>query len=92
MELGHAQKLEAVGSLAAGIAHEINTPIQFVNDNAHFLRDAFQAISGVVAKYEIVCEAVTRGSPISQLVADAAAERNMVDWDFLHAEIPKAID
>ena len=37
VELRHAQKLEAVGGLAAGIAHEINTPIQFVGDNTRFL-------------------------------------------------------
>jgi signal transduction histidine kinase len=41
IELRHAQKLEAVGQLAAGLAHEINTPIQYVGDNLHFLREAF---------------------------------------------------
>ena len=39
-ELQHAQKLEAVGQLASGIAHEINTPIQFIGDNVRFLGDA----------------------------------------------------
>jgi two-component system, NtrC family, sensor kinase len=41
IELGLAQKLEAVGRLAAGIAHEINTPIQYISDSVHFLRSAF---------------------------------------------------
>jgi signal transduction histidine kinase len=46
-ELRHAQKLEAVGRLAAGIAHEINTPIQFIGDNLRFLADAFRALDSV---------------------------------------------
>jgi len=49
VELGLAQKLEAVGRLAAGIAHEINTPIQYVNDSVHFLKDAFEELHRAVA-------------------------------------------
>ena len=45
VELHQAQKLEAVGQLAAGIAHEINTPIQFIGDNTQFLQDAFSGLS-----------------------------------------------
>lgn len=44
LELVHAQRLEAVGRLAAGIAHEVNTPVQFIGDNLHFLADAFDAL------------------------------------------------
>lgn len=41
-ELAHAQKLESVGRLAAGIAHEINTPVQFVGASLHFMREGMR--------------------------------------------------
>jgi len=43
IELRQAQKLEAVGRLAAGVAHEINTPIQYIGNNVGFLRDSLPA-------------------------------------------------
>jgi signal transduction histidine kinase/CheY-like chemotaxis protein len=49
LELGLAQKLEAVGRLAAGIAHEINTPIQYIGDSVHFLASAFEEMLTVIA-------------------------------------------
>jgi len=40
-QLRQAQKIEAIGTLAAGIAHEINTPMQFIMDNTVFLEKSF---------------------------------------------------
>lgn len=91
IELRHAQKLEAVGRLAAGIAHEINTPIQFVGDNTRFLRDAFADISRVLGKYQRLKQQLD-GRPVDQELANEIAEtENSVELGYLMEEIPKAI-
>jgi signal transduction histidine kinase len=83
VDLRQAQKLEAVGRLAAGIAHEINTPIQFVGDSTRFLEDAFVALSGVVQACE---EAV----PPEALDALHRLQEE-ADLDYLREQVPKAI-
>jgi two-component system NtrC family sensor kinase len=50
IELAQAEKLRAVGQLASGIAHELNTPIQYVGDNVAFLQGAFEALSALMAR------------------------------------------
>ncbi len=83
--------VEAVGRLAAGIAHEINTPIQFVGDNTRFLRDAFADISRVLGKYQRLKQQLD-GRPVDQELANEIAEtENSVELGYLMEEIPKAI-
>src|SRR6185436_5338162 len=50
-DLAQAQKLESVGRLAAGVAHEINTPVQFVSDSVSFVREAMDDLSQIVDRY-----------------------------------------
>ena len=93
IELRHSQKLEAVGSLAAGIAHEINTPVQFVGDNLRFLRDAYTDLNKVRDKYQRLREAAAADGEAEKRLAEEVSEiEKAVDVDYLMAEIPKAID
>jgi two-component system, NtrC family, sensor kinase len=91
VELRHAQKLEAVGRLAAGIAHEINTPIQFVGDNTRFLQEAFRGVEGLLLKYEEFRRAA--GERVEPGLAEELAQaEEQADWAYLKAEVPKALE
>lgn len=91
VELRHSQKLEAVGALAAGIAHEINTPIQFVGDNTRFLQDAFRDVAKMIKAYEQLRESTTNGTEAIATEAVLEAHKK-AEWEYLEVEIPKALE
>ena len=91
VELLHGQKLQAIGSLAAGVAHEINTPVQFVGDNVRFLHDAFADLANLLEQHEFLYLEIRDGVQKPALEAlDQARQR--VDLEFLRKEIPVALD
>ncbi len=90
-ELALAQKLEAVGRLAAGVAHEINTPVQFVGDSMAFIEEAFGELRAVLAGYAELEAAAKRGEPLSALLERAAKIREEHDLDYVIEEAPPAL-
>lgn len=91
-QLAHAQKMESIGQLAAGIAHEINTPTQYVGDNLEFLREAFAGASRLLAKYAELAEAAKTGSVPEALLTAVQAAAEEADLDYLSKHIPRAIE
>lgn len=91
-QLLHAQKLESIGQLSAGIAHEINTPIQYVGDNINFLSDSFSELTELVDNIKKLVEDADKSSQHSDIAKQILEIMKSADIDYLLQEVPDAID
>ncbi len=90
-ELLHVQKMESIGTLAGGIAHEINTPIQYIGDNLQFIGDSIDEVMNLLTGYEALAGEAELKNASSGLMQQFKAQAEDADLEFLRAEMPSAV-
>ncbi len=89
LELRISQRLEAVGQLAAGIAHEINTPIQFIGDSAHFLRNSVGNLEQLIERYRAIIDTADVLEQ-AELREQVRVAEDAADLEYLRERVPAA--
>ena len=91
-QLGIAQKMESIGLLASGIAHEINTPIQYAGDSVRFLKEALTDSFALLAEQTALLEQVAQLPDFSAPVRRVEELAEEIDIAFLREEAPRAVE
>jgi two-component system, NtrC family, sensor kinase len=97
-KLAQANRLESIGQLAAGVAHEINTPMQYVTDNTRFLSDIFDEVTGTLRRTAVLLGEdmaellrADPDSPVNTEVQRVREDLAQIDLDFIVTEVPQAL-
>jgi signal transduction histidine kinase len=90
-ELTLAQRMRAIGQLASGIAHEINTPTQYIGDNTRFLQGAFDSVDGLLGCLDRLLQAARTNTVSDDMLKEVEAKLAEADLGYLAREIPLAI-
>ena len=91
MQLNIAQKMESIGRLAAGIAHEVNTPTQFISDNTHFLTDSMGQFAAAITAFRDFVAKLPAGAVDPAALAALKQAEASAELDYLLEEIPRAL-
>jgi two-component system, NtrC family, sensor kinase len=91
-QLLQSQKLGAIGQLAAGVAHEINTPMQFIGDNLHFARTAIGDLLTLVDMLRTTVEQARQQSPTEERLAELAQAEIDLDFEYTRDALPTTIE
>jgi PAS domain S-box-containing protein len=92
VELLAGRHMALLGTLAAGIAHEINTPVQFVGDSIHFLRDTAKDLLDLLDKIQRLHREALAGMPIGEMVSAAAKAEEEADLSYVRQNMPQAFE
>jgi PAS domain S-box-containing protein len=90
-QVNMAQKLQSIGQLAAGIAHEINTPIQYIGSNISFLSDSFEQLLKTNNLYKSLMDKARSSTDIAHDIEEVSHHIEELDLEFLLDEIPHAV-
>jgi signal transduction histidine kinase len=91
-ELAQGQKLESVGRIAAGVAHEINTSVQFISDSVSFVRHALRDVPHALADYRALAAGALSGQDVIAAAKKAADTDEAADVDYFLKNAPDALD